>query len=70
MNRKIKFDPDYVSFGMTYLELFEAGDIPAAKMYSDKIFDYLDTHQWAVPDRGLMMDEARRLLKMEKEYLI
>lgn len=63
----MKFDNEYLTAGMMYMEMKAQGDEEAAAIYNKKIEDYLDTHQFACPARELMEIEANRLNNLTGE---
>ena len=66
--RKIKFNIEYLSLGMMQKALEDEGDLYTAQIYENKINDYLDAHQYAMPAKVLMYEEANRLNHLGDVY--
>lgn len=65
--KRIKFDPDYVSLGIGFIEAVKDEDTELSKHYSIAISNYLDERQYEAPAKEIMFLEARRILKLAEE---
>ncbi|MCK4649360.1 hypothetical protein KAT51_07535 [bacterium] len=70
MNRKIKFDPDYVALGIGFIEAVKDEDTELSKHYSVAISNYLNEKQYEAPAKEIMFKEGQRILKLEEKAVM